>query len=227
MKSIALLAVSFLLFAFNAFAIPDPVFDISGDIVQGGVSYDILPVHKGRGGGFTLANTGNKQSGPLDVIQQHVGAFDSLPLTFPPLIQRRGEVHISNDLIIKVSAKTSSELSTVWKLAKQPNGIWFVTTGGVEGNPGFDTITNWFKIEKYGNDYKLAFCPEVADAPIFGKILVFMLMRKEKGIWLWVTKFQHLLSCSKGLRLPQNIWKLWCRRQWVRGQKAGLPNKPA
>ncbi|KAJ7961705.1 Kunitz type trypsin inhibitor / miraculin, partial [Quillaja saponaria] len=170
-KSIALLAVSFLLFAFTAFARSDPVFDISGDIVQEGVSYHILPVHRGRGGGFTLANTGDKQSGPLDVIQQHVRAFDSLPLAFSPLIQRRGEVHISNDLNIKVSAKTSSEQSRVWKVAKQSNGLWFVTTCGVEGNLGFETITSWFKIEKYGSDYKLAFCPEVVDAPVICKDL--------------------------------------------------------
>ncbi|KAJ7959753.1 Kunitz type trypsin inhibitor / miraculin [Quillaja saponaria] len=106
-----------------------------------------------------------------DVIQQYFETFDSLPLTFSPSIQRRGEVHISNDLNIKVSAKTSCAQSTVWKLAKQSNGMWFVTTGGVEGNPGFETITNWFKIEKYGSDYKLAFCPNVVDAPVLCKDL--------------------------------------------------------
>ncbi|KAK7392999.1 hypothetical protein VNO78_21449 [Psophocarpus tetragonolobus] len=41
-------------------------------------------------------------------------------------------------------------------------GQWFVITGGVVGNPGRETIGNWFKIEKY-NDYyyKLVYCPSV------------------------------------------------------------------
>ncbi|WJX66933.1 hypothetical protein P8452_51438 [Trifolium repens] len=34
--------------------------------------------------------------------------------------------------------------------------------GGVEGNPGFDTIFNWFKIEKADKDYVLSFCPTVS-----------------------------------------------------------------
>jgi hypothetical protein len=34
-----------------------------------------------------------------------------------------------------------------------------VSTGGVEGNPGFNTVTNWFQIEKADDDYKIVFCP--------------------------------------------------------------------
>ncbi|KAK3001390.1 hypothetical protein RJ639_020839 [Escallonia herrerae] len=52
--------------------------------------------------------------------------------------------------------------STVWKLNSY-SGQYDVTTGGVEGNPGRETIENWFKIEKYEDDYKLVFCPTVCN----------------------------------------------------------------
>lgn len=43
-------------------------------------------------------------------------------------------------------------------------GQRFVSTGGVEGNPGPATLGNWFKIDKFGdNDYKLVFCPTVCN----------------------------------------------------------------
>ncbi|KAL9324315.1 hypothetical protein ACSQ67_009172 [Phaseolus vulgaris] len=41
---------------------------------------------------------------------------------------------------------------------------WFVTTtGGVLGNPGSQTISNWFKIEKYEDAYKMVYCPSVCN----------------------------------------------------------------
>ncbi|KAG5617823.1 hypothetical protein H5410_017647 [Solanum commersonii] len=38
-----------------------------------------------------------------------------------------------------------------------------ITNGGVKGNPGRDTISNWFKIVKYGVGYKFVFCPSVCN----------------------------------------------------------------
>ena len=40
---------------------------------------------------------------------------------------------------------------------------WFVTACGVAGNPGQATVDNWFKIEKYQDDYKIVFCPAVCN----------------------------------------------------------------
>ncbi|TXG47968.1 hypothetical protein EZV62_027262 [Acer yangbiense] len=106
---------------------PDPVLDIAGEKLHTGTDYYILPVVRGRGGGLTLASTGNETC-PLDVVQER-------------------------------------QESTVWKLDSHDDslGQWFVTTGGVEGNPGRETISNWFKIEKFDDDYKLVFCPSVCD----------------------------------------------------------------
>ena len=52
----------------------------------------------------------------------------------------------------------------MWKLGyDESTGIRYITTGGVEGNPGRETLSNWFKIEKHGDDYKLLFCPTVCN----------------------------------------------------------------
>ncbi|RYR07052.1 hypothetical protein Ahy_B05g074369 [Arachis hypogaea] len=43
------------------------------------------------------------------------------------------------------------------------SGVWFISTDGVAGNPGVNTVVNWFKIEKDGKDYNLSFCPSVCN----------------------------------------------------------------
>ncbi|MCD9642173.1 hypothetical protein HAX54_028856 [Datura stramonium] len=54
--------------------------------------------------------------------------------------------------------------STVWQLENYDSktGKYFIKDGGVEGNPGTETIRNWFKIEKHGKyGYKFVYCPSV------------------------------------------------------------------
>ncbi|KAH7550621.1 hypothetical protein JRO89_XS13G0233200 [Xanthoceras sorbifolium] len=166
------LVLSFLIFAFvtealvvTADAAPDPVLDISGKKLQAGTDYYILPVVRGRGGGLTLASTG-KETCPLDVVQEQQEVANGLPLTFSPVNIKKGVVSLSTDLNIKFSAASICVQSTVWKLDNfdKSLGQWFVTTGGVEGNPGRETVSNWFKIEKFDDDYKLLFCPTVCDS---------------------------------------------------------------
>ncbi|KAK3406148.1 hypothetical protein EUGRSUZ_K02323 [Eucalyptus grandis] len=55
--------------------------------------------------------------------------------------------------------------STVWRLGAYNEEVkqYFVESGGVLGSPGRETISNWFKIEKVDEDYKLVFCPTVCD----------------------------------------------------------------
>ncbi|KAJ6684049.1 hypothetical protein OIU85_007715 [Salix viminalis] len=123
-----------------------------------------LPVLiRGRGGGgLKMATTGRKTC-PLDVVQDRYEASKGLPLKFTPVNSKKGVIRVHTDLNIKFSAASICHQSTVWKLdsydewAKQ----WFVTTNGVEGNPGPETTRNWFKIEKFQNNYKLVFCPTV------------------------------------------------------------------
>ncbi|KAI4351996.1 hypothetical protein L6164_006289 [Bauhinia variegata] len=75
------------------------------------------------------------------------------------------DVCVSVDLNIKFSGKSGCSQSTVWKIDRFDRSTrkWFVTTGGVVGNPSWRTIENWFKIEKYGNDYKLVYCPTICE----------------------------------------------------------------
>ncbi|ERN09533.1 hypothetical protein AMTR_s00029p00141300 [Amborella trichopoda] len=58
--------------------------------------------------------------------------------------------------------------STVWRLGglDEATDKRFVTTGGVTGNPGSSTVSNWFKVERESEGvdngrYKLVFCPGV------------------------------------------------------------------
>ena len=172
MKPTLLILISFFIFAFvtkaplvvTADSSPDPVLDIAGEKLHTGTDYYILPVVRGRGGGLTLASTGNETC-PLDVVQERQEVDNGLPVTFSPVNIKKGVVRLSTDNNIKFSASTICVQSTVWKLDSHDDslGQWFVTTGGVEGNPGRETTSNWFKIEKFDDDYKLVFCPSVCD----------------------------------------------------------------
>ncbi|KAJ6402284.1 hypothetical protein OIU84_014385 [Salix udensis] len=173
MKSTLLVSFSFLLLAF-VFTKPstagdldatEAVLDTDGEKLRAGAEYYILPVIRGRGGGLTMASTRN-ESCPLDVVQEPLEISEGLPLTFTPVNPKKGVIRVSTDLNIKFAASSICVQSTVWKIQKSVSSEiqWLVTTGGVEGNPGIETITNWFKIEKAGDDhYKIVFCPAVCD----------------------------------------------------------------
>ncbi|XVF41518.1 hypothetical protein PTKIN_Ptkin01aG0286000 [Pterospermum kingtungense] len=171
------LALSFVLFGSTVYGQErDPVLDISGQELRRGIDYYILPVVRGRGGGLTLASTGNETC-PLDVVQEQQEVSNGLPLTFSPVNVDEGVVRVSADMNIKFSAATICAQSTVWMLENDESIQKFVvTTGGVEGNPGRETISNWFEIEKFEDDYKLAYCPVVCDTcrPVCGDLGVFI-----------------------------------------------------
>ncbi|EOY09863.1 Proteinase inhibitor I3 [Theobroma cacao] len=177
MKTALFLALSFLLWgSTGATDGLDPVLDISGEELRTGTDYYILPVIRGGGGGLTLASTGNETC-PLDVVQEQLEVSNGLPLTFSPVNITKGVVRVSTDLNIKFSAATICVQSTVWKLDNdEATQKMVVTTGGVEGNPGIETLSNWFKIERYEDDYKLVFCPGVCDfcRPVCGDLGVFI-----------------------------------------------------
>ncbi|KAJ4828765.1 hypothetical protein Tsubulata_035421 [Turnera subulata] len=197
MRSALLIILPFLLFSLatkpllgEAAEEPEAVRDLNGDKLRAGIDYYILPVVRGRGGGLTMGSRG-KQTCPLDVVQDRYEVSKGLPLTFTPVNPKKGVIRVSTDLNIKFSAASTCVQSTVWKLdnydewRKQwfvtTSGVqgnpgpktldnydewrkqWFVTTSGVQGNPGPKTVSNWFKIEKNGDDYNLRFCPTVCN----------------------------------------------------------------
>ncbi|XP_020213900.1 miraculin [Cajanus cajan] len=152
-------------------ASPEQVVDTSGKKLRAGVGYYIVPAvpftrcgRYGRcisGGGLSLASIG--ESCPLDVVL--VPGSHGLPLTFSPVDPKKGVVRVSTDLNIMFSTDRTScpEYSTVWKLDHfdVSKRQWFVTTGGSLGKPGWQTIRNWFKIEKFDGAYKIVYCPSV------------------------------------------------------------------
>ncbi|MBA0814181.1 hypothetical protein Gohar_020024 [Gossypium harknessii] len=154
----------------------DPVLDISGQELRTGIDYYILPVVRGRGGGLTLASTGNETC-PLDVVQVQQEVSNGLPLTFSPVNVTQGVVRVSTDLNIKFSAASICVQTTLWTLHFDESvQKYVVTTGGVEGNPGRETLSNWFKIQKFEDDYRLVYCPTVCNfcRPVCGALGVFM-----------------------------------------------------
>ncbi|KAJ4713690.1 Kunitz trypsin inhibitor [Melia azedarach] len=160
----ALVLLSFLTFSLiDAAPAPDPVLDVYGKQLRAGTSYFILPAVRGRGGGLTLASIGYKTC-PLNVVQERYQLGNGLPLTFHPVYPKKGVVRVSTDLNIKFEATSTCDQSTVWKLDSFNGTLkqWFVTIGGVLGNPGPKTTSNWFKIEKFEDEYKLVFCPTVS-----------------------------------------------------------------
>ncbi|KAL1568362.1 kunitz trypsin inhibitor 5-like [Salvia divinorum] len=139
------------------------VVDIYGNPVQAGVEYYILPVIRGRGGGLTLASTGNKTC-PLDVVQEPQEVDNGLPLTFRPANSSQGVVRVSADQNIRFFAVSVCIQSTMWTLQFNDSiSNYIVTTGGVEGNYGRETVQNWFRIDEFDSDYKIVHCPGVCD----------------------------------------------------------------
>lgn len=141
-----------------------PVLDMSGKELQTDADYFILPYNVSYGGGLSLAATRDKTC-PLEVVL-HVERYDDeIPVTFHPANTKDGVVLESTDLNIKFKTITSCTKSTVMKVDNYDRSRkrYYLTVGGVEGNPGYKTIKNWFKIEKYNDNYKLMYCPTICE----------------------------------------------------------------
>ncbi|XP_031263037.1 21 kDa seed protein-like [Pistacia vera] len=172
---IPLLAISFLVFAFIAKSIQglpknnEPVLDSTGEKVVTSADYFLLPAIPtpggGGGGGLNLFAGKNMTCPLINVIQEHFDLLKGLPMKFSNAKEEEGVVYASTDINIKFSAAESlCSQETVWKVNDydKRTGQWFITNDGVAGNPGVETLENWFKIEKVGlNVYKLAHCPSV------------------------------------------------------------------
>ncbi|KAD7478507.1 hypothetical protein E3N88_01643 [Mikania micrantha] len=149
------------------------VLDINRNFLRSGLSYYILPAIQGRGGGITLAPTVINQTCPLDVVQEKSDQRTGLPMTFIPINASKDSIiREFTDLNIQFTGVTVCGQPAVWRLEVM-NGQWFFSSRGTVGNPGRDTLFNWFKIEKYGgNSYKLVYCPTACNTcmPICGDI---------------------------------------------------------
>ncbi|CAH9147136.1 unnamed protein product [Cuscuta epithymum] len=137
-------------------ASPSPVLDADGGALQAGLSYFVLPVTHGSGGGLTPV-----ASGPGGIIQEASEVQTGFPVAFSPVDSRTGSVLLSTDVNVKFSAPTVRANGTGWMVGKYDELLkqFFIVTGGEEGKTGPETVVNRFKIEKHGSDYKFVFCP--------------------------------------------------------------------
>ncbi|XP_059300049.1 miraculin-like [Lycium ferocissimum] len=140
---------------------PEPVLDINGKILRTHTTYFVVPVKHGKYEGISLESTGNEKC-QLGVVQQLYGGHGS-PVALFPVNPKKGVIRVSTDLNIAMFSTHECDQSTVWQLENYDSktGKYFIKDGGVEGNPGPQTIRNWFKIEKHGRSYKFVYCPSV------------------------------------------------------------------
>ncbi|XWS37599.1 hypothetical protein CRYUN_Cryun19dG0058200 [Craigia yunnanensis] len=173
-------AVLLLVFSFStkscflgvANAANEPVLDTDGDELRTGDEYYIVSAIWGPGGGGLDLGSPINQC-PKFVVQTSLNTDFGRPVVFYPVDTNDSVVYQLTDVNIQFRPAIDPycRTSTTWKLDNYDNasGKWWLTTGGVVGNPGPQTLTSWFKIEKFGTDsssrfHKLTFCPSVCDS---------------------------------------------------------------
>ncbi|XP_038895396.1 miraculin-like [Benincasa hispida] len=170
MKNFALLSFLFIVIVSSevrfcrADVSPDAVLDTDGKKLRSSDQYYILSVYSRNSGGLSIGSIQQgKEKCPINILPESYEYLHGLAATFFPINPKKGVVRVSTDLNIQFEASTRCGESTVWKIGKFDQYLkqYFVTIGGVKGNPGRETVGNWFKIEKYGNNYKLVHCPTV------------------------------------------------------------------
>ncbi|XP_052197418.1 21 kDa seed protein-like [Diospyros lotus] len=142
-----------------------PVIDIDGDMVVAGAEYYLMEWTGGAksvNGGLDLSDRGRHQTCPLDVFRHTTHTFGRA-LTFSPAVETQENViYQSSDLNIKFTGAPpicNNTTTAVWKVDSYDEkfGKWFITTNGVEGNPGAETLLNWFQFENLTTEAKHAY----------------------------------------------------------------------
>ncbi|MCV2423814.1 Kunitz-type protease inhibitor, partial [Paucibacter sp. DJ4R-1] len=169
MKSISfklLLILPLLLLTVPSSGATTPVLDVDGSPVTAGTAYLIIPVKRGNGWPLSLGAKNTSFYCPLYIAQQSEDVSTGLPTLFYPVNSTATTVTLSTDMNVEFNAVNVCPQSTVWKLGGvEEESRRYVQSGGVKGNPGIKTLSNWFKIEKDSNSkyYKLVFCPTVCN----------------------------------------------------------------
>ncbi|KAK0588679.1 hypothetical protein LWI29_004081 [Acer saccharum] len=170
-SSLLALSLSFLFFALLTKPLsghPNPLLDLDGDKVEAWSAYYTTSIIIEAGGGGLTLSPNRNGSCPLDVTQHSSYLLRGYPMFFFPTnysSENRGYVHESMDVNIQFSTNIPiCNEPMVWKVdnCDEKRGAWFITTNGVVGNPGPQTLPNWFKFVKIGvgiNAYKIVHCP--------------------------------------------------------------------
>lgn len=142
-----------LLFCMAAEA-PEPVV-VGGKILRTGLPYHVVEADINgnmiAGKDYHGLSFGADANSPIEVLKGSTGK----PMFFSPVNPKKGTLRVSTDFNVVFWDTTE-----VWMLRYDPiTGQNLVSIGGVAGNPGLETLRNWFKLEKYGNAYKFMYCP--------------------------------------------------------------------
>ncbi|KAH9723276.1 Kunitz trypsin inhibitor 5 [Citrus sinensis] len=164
-------AISFLLLTFSTkplVGLADPLVDVHGNKVEASRDYYLVSAIRGAGGGGLTLFRGRNELCPLDVVQLSSDSERGTRLRFS-MHDKTSIINEDVDLNVRFSTETRCNEPTVWRVdSYDPSrGKWFITTGGVEGNPGAQTLKNWFKFERIGRDramYKIVHCPSVCES---------------------------------------------------------------
>lgn len=145
------------------------VVDTSGNLVKTDLQYYIKPAKnngENRGGGLGLCGINgddNSTTCPLGVVQEINEQTDGLSVSFFPAVKPQdGLIRGFTDLNVQFNTSDTCNQGTVWRI-EESEGQTFGNLGGKIGDPGAETSSNWFKIERIANEfkYKLAHCPTV------------------------------------------------------------------
>ena len=176
MKLIYILFFVSLLFATNCFtksnfceaadSATNAVRDSTGKILRPGTYYYIQPIYPDEAGGFEIASISNHgKPCPLGIVQENYYPGDSV--LFSSANSKKNIIRLSTDLNIEynstytVCTESHDIIWTVGPYDRRARSYFIVVDGVEKGNPGRETIKNWFKIEEFGDNYKIAYCPSV------------------------------------------------------------------
>ncbi|KAI4299798.1 hypothetical protein L6164_033224 [Bauhinia variegata] len=158
-----------LLFALTTNA--EPVLDTNGDPLVPGHRYYVYPHIWGpTGGGLLLEKTGNQNTCPVSVLPSLFEVDYGKPLVFSPLLDI-ATVPTDSALDIAFAEVPDCAESGKWLIVDDiKREYWSVGVGGPQDHQGYQTLTGYFKIHKYGSyAYRFSFLPLV-NGPMSGYI---------------------------------------------------------
>ena len=134
-----------------------PVYDMRGQLVEPYVNYYIIPV---RGGTVGLEGANGNDTCPFLVVQNDFVSLDTPTIAFLPADSQVQAIDTSTILNIKCTVSPGNcGNSMVWRLYKKISEARFISTDGVEGNPGSQTTASWFRIGvATEGGYQFQFC---------------------------------------------------------------------
>ncbi|XP_031477653.1 miraculin-like [Nymphaea colorata] len=148
----------------EAAALPGRIFDTDGNPLRSRTArYYIMPVVDDAYGGleseYRIKGT---YTCPKFICQDENKFPTSTPASFWP-VDGMGSVRLSTDMNVEFHEWNPCPEKPIWTLPSTDpaTGKRMVRYGGMIGKPGPETVNNWFRIEKSGDNYKLVFCPSV------------------------------------------------------------------